>query len=537
MSHLRFLALGGAEEIGASSYYIGTERAGILLDCGVRIGLLGEAALPRLELLRGLPLEAVLITHAHLDHLGGLPFLRPLLAEQGREEVPIYATTPTRRLASPMLLDQSKIWRLSGCDLLNEGLALRAASEIIPLEPGTEVEGKDFRAILHPAGHILGAAYIILEIDGFKALFTGDISLTKQGTVSEAQIDQGEEVDVVVTESTYGNCTLPSRKNEVKALISQILEVLQRGGRILIPSFALGRAQEVVLILLQHIASGILPRVPIYLDGLVREITKLYEALSDYFPEELQSFCKNSRQPPLLRPPVELVDDRLRERLITERKPAVIIASSGMLQGGVSPIYSRTIASEEESGIFIVGYQDEDSPGRRLLEAKRGDELEIMGEAITLSCEVTQFKLSAHADRGQLLNFLSRFPSQSVVIVHGEGSARHDLYNSLKGERFVWLARAGEAIDPLAFPERKPSYQGASPGEAVRAIGMKVEGKVTAGHLLELPEEASHFFEGIERVTIQLWRRGPWLRLDGRGQTKGEPEPQAGAKIEAEKGA
>jgi len=389
MSRLRFLALGGAEEIGASCYYIGTDKAGLLVDCGVRTGLFGEGALPRFELLKGLPLRAVLITHAHIDHLGGLPlllFLEEVLRIKRKGEgspipIPIYATTPTVRLSLPMLLDQAKIWRLSGCELLDEGLATRAAGELIPVEPGEEVEGEDFRARFIPAGHILGAAYLMVELDGFKVLFTGDISLTKQGTVSSAELDlhlaggveeSRARVDVVVTESTYGNSILPSRKKEVKALVSQILTILQRGGRVLIPSFALGRAQELILILLQHIQSGVLPKVPIYLDGLVREITKVYEALLGYLPEELKNFQKSSRQPPLLRPPVRLVDDRDRSEIVRERRPCVIITSSGMLYGGVSPLYAKAIASEEESGIFLVGYQDEESPGRRLLEAARG---------------------------------------------------------------------------------------------------------------------------------------------------------------------
>jgi len=139
-------------------------------------------------------------------------------------------------------------------------------------------------------------------------------------------------------------------------------------------------------------------------------------------------------------------------------------------------------------------------------------------------CELTQYKLSAHADRVQLLNFLSKFPSQSVVLVHGEGSARHDLYQALKGERFVWLARKGEEIDPLAFPERlPPSHRDVSPGEVLRAIGMKAKASVIGGHLLELPEEVARFFEGIDELTFHLWRRGPWLRLEGKGEASKGP--------------
>ena len=207
----------------------------------------------------------------------------------------------------------------------------------------------------------------------------------------------------------------------------------------LVPTFALGRAQDVLLTLTRQLKG-----VPIYLDGLTREITRLFAGMPEHLPLSVRNQLENGTNP-FFTPDVTLVDSRQRDALIASKQPCVILASSGMLSQGVSPLYARAILQEPESAILIVGYQDAESAGRQLLEGR--DTIRLNGEEIIVSCHIERFYLSAHADRLGILQHLSRYPSERLVLVHGEGAARYDIFESTKKNFEVARPEVGEWVD------------------------------------------------------------------------------------------
>jgi Cft2 family RNA processing exonuclease len=519
MSTLHFLPLGGANEVGASSYYIDNEGRGILLDCGVRVKEIGEASLPDVYRLKNSKVEAIFITHAHIDHVGALPIIHKMFPD-----AVIFATKPTKELSKLMLLDMVKIGEQQGVSLFGIDDVMESTDSIKEVNLEELVDFNNIQFTARRAGHILGACYYLINFEGYKFLYTGDISLTNQHTVESAMLpDEVAQLDFVISESTYGNILLPSRKDEIRAFIMAIKSVLSRGGRILIPSFALGRSQEIILILLGAITSRDLPPgLPVYIDGLVRTITQTYVDLGIYLPEKMKSFIINSRQNPFLREPVEIVSSANKRRaIIKDTRPSIIIASSGMLTGGVSPIYAKSILQEENSAIFFVGYQDEEAPGRKLLELKQGDTITINGEEIPILCQIDQYKLSAHADSGSLQNFLARFPSYSLILVHGEAEARDHLFNALKTSRVIWKPNNSEGFDPLSTPTWIiPQIE--------RQEVIKIE-RAKANPIIERRDDAiaiifsngySKFFDEINELKAQLARSPNKLTINITG--KGE---------------
>ncbi|TFU26504.1 MBL fold metallo-hydrolase [Thermus tengchongensis] len=471
---LSFLALGGALEVGASAHLLTLDGVRFLVDVGLRPSLLGEAALPRLDLLSEPP-DAVLLTHAHLDHVGALPLLRRRFPK-----VPLFATRPTLRLALEVLLDSARLGRALGAELYTEREAARALLEAVEVRPFEPFAVKGVRVLPLPAGHLLGAVGYLLEGKGGRALHLGDFSLTATPTTDPAHFPpEPQGVDLLVSEGTYGDTFLPSRKEQVREFLSLVGRTLREGGRVLIPTFALGRAQDLLFHLLEGMRTGLVPKVPVVLDGLVRTLTRAYEEeLADFLPEALRNLRTNSRMPLFLREGVvEVKDARHRAELLLSGSPMVVLASGGMLNGGPSPLWASHFLREEGSALLLVGYQDEESPGRRLLELKRGDELLLpVGEErvlVRVDSRVERFHLSAHADRAGILNLLSRYPARLTLLVHGEPQALHTLSRALEG-RASRIPRVEEAVSlepaPAPEPEEKPPARPAAKEKAPRKV-------------------------------------------------------------------
>ncbi|MFC6667973.1 MBL fold metallo-hydrolase [Deinococcus radiopugnans] len=372
MSDLHFLGLGGTDEVGASSYLYLLKEGHLLIDAGARPGSIGEAALPQLGLLTEHPPTAMVLTHAHLDHVGALP-----VVIRRFPKLPIYCTEATARIATLVLGDTLKVTTMQGQPLFSAGDMKRTLERLRPVPYFTRVSDHGFAFTLFPSGHLLGAASVLIESGGRAVFHTGDVSNISTPVVDAAWLPAAvTPVDAVVSESTYGDTLLPSRKEQVRAFVTAIGETLRGGGRVLIPSFALGRAQEITQILQTAMAGGLLPAVPIHLDGLTRGITEAYEDMLPLLPEALQNRSKVSKQRPFLTGTVNLVKDkREREGILASERPAVVIASSGMLHAGASPQYARAWLPHAENALFVVGYQDAESPGRRLLELQQGGEV------------------------------------------------------------------------------------------------------------------------------------------------------------------
>ncbi len=463
---MRFLGLGGTNEVGASCYLYEFGDTRLLIDAGMRPTMIGEASLPMLELLKEHPPDLMILSHAHLDHVGAIPRVKKLFPN-----LPIYTTRASQRLALEVLTDAVKVAKAQGAIIYELGEAMHAVAEMRTIKPFEPFSFAGVKFSVYPAGHILGAVGILIETEEGKIFHTGDFSNITTLTTEEAYRPPTPIfVDAVISEATYGDTILPGRKEQIRELIEAVKTVVEGGGRVLIPTFALGRAQEIILLMLNHQSNGQLPKVPIYLDGLVRKLTTTFDELMGEMPKKLQNLAENLKTSPFLKDNVVMVkDSKQRQRIIEAYQPSIILASSGMLTGGPSPIYARHLLKEVNSALFVVGYQDAESPGRRLLELERGGEVLLPNptgegfEPVPALCQVARYYLSAHADRVGIIAHLSRYPSPRVVLMHAEGNARYSLMEALKKDYFVELPKNGEWVDLLAeitLPHlKKPSSQ------------------------------------------------------------------------------
>lgn len=467
MSDLQFLGLGGTDEVGASSYLYLLKEGNLLIDAGVRPGQVGEAALPHLERLADHPPACMVLTHAHLDHVGGLP-----VVIRRFPHLPIYCTEATARIALLVLGDTLKVSTAQGYPLFSPSEMKRTLERLRPVPYFEWVKDHGFAFKLLPSGHLLGAASVLIRSGSRQVLHTGDVSNVATPVVDAAWLPHPNtvpEVDAVVSESTYGDTLLPSRKEQVRTFISAIGETLRGGGRVLIPSFALGRAQEITQILQTAMAGGLLPQVPIHLDGLTRGITEAYEEMLPLLPEALQNRSKVSKQRPFLAGTVNLVKDRReREGILASDRPAIVIASSGMLHAGASPQYARAWLPQPENALFVVGYQDAESPGRRLLELQQGGEVMLPDgkgglEPVSAYSRVERFYLSAHADRGGLLGMIARYGPGKVILTHGEVRARANMAGYLNTKHEVSLPEAGEQVSLQDSGRRRGTFMNTAP--------------------------------------------------------------------------
>ena len=442
---LSVIPLGAARGIGASCFQIQIGPYEVVLDCGTRPK--GYDPLPALDYLKNPNL--LLISHAHQDHLGGVPVFH-----RRYPGVRMICTPGTREIARIMLTDGLKLQQLNEdspqlfdqTDLGQTLWRLETYPVGVDFEP---LPGLKVRFI--NAGHILGAACIYLRYGERSLLYTGDFHTTNSRTTTGLRLADLPTVDVLITECTYGDSLHPARKTQETALVEAVAEVVREGGNVLIPAFALGRAQEILLALRTSALFHSL-NVPVYVDGLVRAVTDVFQDNLELLPASVQNFAKVGGKLPFFEetgtPPTVPIQHR-RERPLAMAKPSIIIASSGMLVGGPSVYYASVLLEREEAAIFISGYTDEESPGRLLQNLQTGDTIELDGRQITVKARVQRFNLSAHADKAGLGQVINRVNPQHLVLIHGSGDALHELARSgeNRSKYYIHIPDVGEEIE------------------------------------------------------------------------------------------
>ena len=472
--------LGGGSEVGASCLFINIGDTNILIDAGMRMH--GDDLLPSLGMLEGLGCpDVILVTHAHADHIGALPIVHSLFPS-----IPIYANPPTFELMKVMMKDSYKIMETRSRE--NHTLVPYTEEQV-----NTLLESVLFfpaNGVLHVgstkitsfrAGHILGAVMFFIETAGESILVTGDLSFKAGRTIPGAQVPHGIRPDVVVMESTYGNRAHTDRNTEERRLADDVAEVIGGGGFALIPAFALGRAQEVLLVLQDYMEKGLIPEFPIYVDGLVTPISHIYNRFPHFLKGPVAHRINRNGDVFFTEGRCKAVHPKEREKILGG-KPGCIIASSGMLTGGASSWYAERIVSGEKNAIFITGYQDEESPGKKLLNLAEGieDSLELNGTSYQVKCRIGKYGLSAHADANEMNRFIQTLEPTYTLLVHGDDDARVSL---------------GELIDQRYHPVLVENGQ-------TYPFEKRKSGKGITGKRYKVNEEAAALREKVGKLIL-----------------------------------
>ncbi len=439
--------LGGAREVGRSSILLHTDESSVLLDAGIGVG--GGGFFPRYDSpdFHLDELDAVIVTHAHLDHSGALP----LLAKYGYRG-PIYVTKPTRDLVALLLYDYINLSaRIGSTPFFSERDVRTIMNHMVTLDYGETVDiSPDIKLTLYKAGHILGSAMAHLNIVGARhnILYTGDFRFRDSKLLDRAD-SRFPRLETLIMECTYGGekDVLPPPSDAEAQLLSIINETIERGGKVLIPALSVGRAQEIMLVLVEAFNRGELPDVPVYIDGMAYDATAIHTAYPDYLSGYVRNKVFKEDSDPFTDPHISAVNSQDDRESVIQGGPSVIISPSGMLAGGPSVEYFRALAGRPENAVILVSYQPQGTLGRRLRDGAKevtirdGTSVERI-KVQACVCSVEGF--SAHADKVQLLSFITSISPKpkNIFLVHGEERKMHS-FRRLVSKAATKLSRLG----------------------------------------------------------------------------------------------
>jgi KH/beta-lactamase-domain protein len=439
---VRITALGGFMEVGRSAILLETSNSKILLDFGLNPGVNTPPHMyPRLDMLGISPeeIDAVVVTHAHVDHCGLIPFL----FKYGYDG-PVYATEATRDLMALLQLDILDVARREGNPLpFTQKEVQKMVLHTIPLKYGETTDiASDVKITLYNAGHILGSAIVHIYISGFggsayNILYTGDIKYQRTRLLERADTEI-PRVDAIIMESTYGATDLPPRDEAEEKLIEIVRKTIERKGKVLIPTLSVGRAQEIMLILRTAMMEKKLEEIPVYIEGMIDEVTAIHTAYPELLSRETFALFKGGENPFSYHTFKRVEDRRARADIVEAQESSIIMATSGMLTGGPAVEYFKMMAGDPRNTLIFVNYQVKGTLGRRIKDGEREIQLPEEDGRITtvkVNMEVQSVEgFSGHSDRRQLIRFLESLPTppKKIILNHGEPNAIASLASEIK---------------------------------------------------------------------------------------------------------
>ena len=431
---LRFL--GAASEVGRSCILLESKGTKIMLDCGVKLGSNTEH--PQIEPNELRDIDGVVLSHAHLDHCGYLPHIYSRGWEGNT-----YAMKPTNELSNVLISDYIRI--SNPTQVTKDGLE-KMAKHTKSVEYFKEFKIKDLTIKLVPAGHILGSAMIhVSDATSQSVLYTGDVNV-RETKLLDAAYTENLAATTLITESTYGaDCdSFQPEKITAGEMARSIKETVDVGGKVIIPSFAVGRAQEVLLLLDDYMRTGVMPKVPIYMDGMINKAMRIHRHNVIYCRDELQKRILMSEDDPFKSANFfPVTTKQMRNKIISGDEPSIIVTTSGMLTGGPVIQYISRLGKDDKNKMLFVGYQAQGTLGRQMEEGSK--EIEIDHKKISVNMKIEKYHLSAHADRPQLNKLISKVRDlHSIFIVHGEERKSKELHESVKDEYDSHVPKLGE---------------------------------------------------------------------------------------------
>ncbi len=442
---IRVSYLGGGRQVGRSCMFLQTPESRILLDCGVDVAASNSEMYPFLEApeFNIQELDAVIVSHSHLDHCGFVPYL----FKYGYKG-PVYCTEPTRDVMALLTLDYVKIMRSEGKEPIYSTDDIKEMVKhtvCLEYDEVTDIT-PDVRITLYNAGHILGSSMVHLHVGNglHNLVYTGDMKFGRTRLLEPAIISF-PRLETLMIESTYGGKEniLPKREEQEEEIRKRIDDTIKRGGKILIPVLGAGRAQEVMVLVESFVRNGQLDKIPVFVDGMVWDVTAIHTAYPEYLNNNVRKLIFHKDENPFLNDIFkEVGSQKERMQVIEETGPCIILATSGMLVGGPSVEYLRHLADNPKNSLMFVCYQGEGSLGRRL---QRGEREIIFGtstkpEICPIKMEVHTIEgFTGHSGRRELMNFLLKCEPKpkKVVVNHGENSRCLDLASSIHKQNRV----------------------------------------------------------------------------------------------------
>jgi hypothetical protein len=434
---VRITFLGGAKQVGRSALLLQTPNSKVLLDCGLDVASNGTDKFPYLDIpeFNLAHLDAVVISHAHLDHVGLLPYLYKM-GYKG----PVYMTAPSRDIAALLALDFIGVaYKQASKPLFDSSDIKEMVKHSICLNYNEVTDiTPDVRLTFYNSGHVLGGAICHFNIGNglHNLVYLADFKYGYSRLLDPA-ICNFPRVESIITESTYGskNDSFPPRRETEDKLIELVSKTIERNGKILIPELGLGRAQETMLILEDAIRQGKLKKIPIYIDGMIWDINAIHTAYPDFLGNKVRSevFQDNS---PFMSDIFYRVGSPQERKKVIEGGPCLVLATSGMLVGGASVEYFKEFASNPNNTLIFVCYQGVGSLGRQVQEGLKETKMIVEGkeETININMEVeTITGFSAHSGRNELISFFNNMnpKPKKIIINHGESSKSMDLASAL----------------------------------------------------------------------------------------------------------